>query len=104
VAVEVHVTGRVELGRFSEFLAAAERWRAFRRARGAAECRILQALSGEMNAVRLVFAYPDLNAYEREEARDAADPEYARVASAMPFVEGTLAYEVYREADGRQAE
>ncbi len=97
------MTGRVELGRFSEFLAAAERWRAFRRARGDADCRILQALAGEMNAVRLVFAYPDLNAYEREEARDAADPEYARVASAMPFVEGTLAYEVYREADGRQA-
>jgi hypothetical protein len=52
-----------------------------------------------MNAVRLVFTYPDLNAYEREEAEDAADPEYARVAGAMPFVEGTLAYEIYRETD-----
>ena len=40
--------------------------------------------------VRLVFEYPDLNAYEQEEARDAADEEYARVAGAMPFVEGTL--------------
>jgi cyclic pyranopterin phosphate synthase len=43
-----------------------------------------------------VFAYPDLNAYEREESEDAADPEYARVAGAMPFVDGTLAYEIYR--------
>src|SRR5512133_4351399 len=71
----------------------------FRRARRAAECRLLQALSGEMNVVRLVFSYPDLNTYELEEARNAADPEYARVASAMPFVEGTLAYELYREID-----
>ena len=62
-------------------------------------CRVLHALSGEMNAVRLVFVYPDLGAYEQEEARDAADPEYARVAAAMPFVEGTLAYEIYREVD-----
>ena len=97
MAVEVHVVGRVELGRFSEFIEAAERWRAFRRARAAADCRILQALSGEMNVVRLVFAYEDLNAYELEEGRDAADPEYARVAGEMPFVEGTLAYELYRE-------
>ena len=68
---------------------------------GSTDCRILQALSGEMNVVRLVFEYPDLNTYEREEARDAADEEYARVAGAMPFVEGTLSYEIYRELDSR---
>jgi hypothetical protein len=101
VAVEVHVTGRIELGRFGEFVQAAQTWRAFRRGRGSADCGILQALSGEMNAVRLVFEYPDLNTYEREEARDAADEEYARVAGAMPFVEGTLSYEIYRELDSR---
>lgn len=99
MAVEVHVVGRVKLGRFAEFSAAAERWRAFRRDRGAADCRILQALSGQMNFVRLVFSYPDLNTYEAEESRDASDPEYARVAGEMPFVEGTLAYELYRDVD-----
>jgi len=50
-----------------------------------------------MNAVRLVFTYTDLNTYEREEAEDSLDPEYARVAAAMPFVDGTLAYEIYRD-------
>jgi hypothetical protein len=99
MAVEVHVVGRVELGRFPEFVAAAERWRRFRRDRAATDCRILQALSGEMNVVRLVFSYGDLNAYELEEGRDASDPEYARIAGEMPFVEGTLAYELYRELD-----
>ena len=98
MGVEVHVTGRIERGRFAEFLEAAERWLELRAERGHAPCRMLHALSGEMNAVRLVFAYPDLNTYEAEEAEDAADPEYARVAGAMPFVDGTLAYEIYREA------
>lgn len=101
MAVEVHVTGRVQLGRFADFVAAAERWQQFRAERRAASCRILQALSGEMNTVRLVFTYPDLTSYEREEARDAADPEYGRVAAGMPFVEGTLTYEIYRETDTR---
>jgi hypothetical protein len=99
MAVEVHVTGRVQLGRLVEFFGAAERWQAFREERGSVPCRILQALSGEMNAVRLVFAYPDLNAYEQEEARDANDAEYARAAAAMPFVDGTLTYEIYRETE-----
>ena len=96
MAVEVHVSGRVELGRFHEFIPAVARWAAYRASKGDAAPRILQGLSGEMNHVRLVFAYPDLAAYEREEARDAADPEYARVAGGMPFVEGTLEYALYR--------
>jgi len=103
MAVEVHVIGRVQLGRFAVFLESAAHWQAFRAARREAACRILHALSGEMNAVRLVFTYPDLNAYEHEETHDAADPEYARVASAMPFAEGTVSYEVYREAETPQA-
>ena len=98
MGVEVHVVGRVQIGRFGEFVAAAERWREFREARGHVSPRVLHGLSGEMNGVRLVFAYPDLNSYEREEAEDAVDPEYARIAGEMPFVEGTLAYELYREA------
>ena len=99
MAVEVHVVGRVELGRFAEFVTAADEWRTFRKARGSTDCRVLQALSGEMNTVRLVFSYPDLNTYEREDGRDATDPEYGRIASGMPFVEGTLAYEIYRDID-----
>ena len=98
MAVEVHVTGRVEVGRFEEFVEAAGRWREFRAGRGRAPCRVLHALSGEMNSVRLVFTYPHLNAYEQEETQDAVDAEYARLAAAMPFADGTLAYEIYREA------
>ena len=52
-----------------------------------------------MNTVRLVFAYPDLDTFEQEEARNSADPDYARVAGAMPFVPDTLAYEIYRQEE-----
>lgn len=99
VGVEVHVTGRLELGRFHEFVEAVQRWGDYRANRGRPRARVLQGLSGEMNHVRLVFTYPDLAAYEREEAIDAADPEYARVAGAMPFVDGTLEYAIYRELE-----
>jgi len=68
MAIEVHVSGRVQLGHFAEFLEAAERWREFRAERGSASCIILQALSGEMNTVRLVFAYPDA-AFKRRRRR-----------------------------------
>ena len=36
--------------------------------------RVYQALSGQMNEVRMVFEYPDLAAYEAEEREDAVDP------------------------------
>lgn len=96
MAVEVHVTGRVQHGRFSEFAEACDAWLRFRAERGSAPCRVLHGLSGEMNLVRMVFAYPDAAAYEAEETRDAVDPEYGRVAGAMPFVEGTISYEIFR--------
>ena len=99
MAVEVHVTGRVQLGRFAEFVEASGRWAAYRATKGSTPVRVLHGLSGEMNHVRLVFVDPDLAAYEHEEARDALDPEYARVAAAMPFVDGALEYAIYRELD-----
>lgn len=101
--VEVHVTGRIVLGRFAEFVAAAEAWSTFRSERGDADCSVLQGLSGEMNAVRLVFTYPDLNSYEREEARNSVDPEYGRMAGAMPFAADSLVYEIYRDVEAAPA-
>ncbi len=94
MAVEVHMDSRIERGRFAEFLASLEEWFAYRRAKGWVVPRVLQALSGEMNTVRMVFPYPDLRAYEREEAAVATDREYARVAMKMPF-EGSLHFTIF---------
>lgn len=99
MAVEVHVTGRIETGRFGEFVRALEPWTAYRGKQGRAAVRVYQALSGPMNEVRMVFEYPDLAAYEAEEREDAVDPEYARLAGAMPFAEGTVEYAIYAPVD-----
>jgi hypothetical protein len=96
VAVEVHVAGRVETGRFAQFVTAAARWSEYRRRAGYVEPRLLQGLSGEMNSVLLVFAYPDLGAYEREEERVLGDEEYVRLAMAMPF-DGPVRYAIFRK-------
>jgi hypothetical protein len=96
MAVEVHVEGRIALGRLADFFEAVKGYVAHARAHGYAEPRVLQGLSGAMNTIRLVYTYPDLNAYERDEARTAEDREYARAAGAMPFVDGTLTYALYR--------
>ena len=95
MAVEVHVTGRIEIGRFGEFVAALGPWASYRAAQGRAPVRVYQALSGRMNEIRMVFEYGDLAVYEQEERDDAVDPEYGRLASAMPFVDGTLEYTIY---------
>ncbi len=97
MSVELHVTGRIETGRFGEFLEAAERWRAYRRERGWAVPRVLSGLSGEMNSVRLIFVYPDLAVYEREDVEEAVDSGYAEVARAMPFA-GPIVHTLYRDA------
>jgi hypothetical protein len=99
VTVVVHVTGRIELGRFGEFVQALGHWAAYRQQQGRAPMRVYQALSGPMNEVRMVFEYPDLAAYEREEREDAVDPEYGRLAGALPYVDGTLEYAVYAPID-----
>lgn len=97
MGVELHVTGRIQTGRLAEFLEAAERWRAYRRDRAWTLPRVLSGLSGEMNSVRLIFAYPDLGVYEREDTEEARDHRYPEVAMAMPF-DGPIVYTLYRDA------
>ena len=96
MAVEVHVEGRIIAGKLPEFVEAVQRYSAFAREHGYAVPRVLQGLSGPMNTVRLVYTYPDLSVYERDEARTASDREYGAVAMGMPFAEGTLTYAIYR--------
>ncbi len=97
---ELHVTGRITLGRFADFLEAVELYRAFRREHGYVVPRAWHALAGEMNSVRLIYPYRELAELQAEEERLAGDREYARVAGEMPFVDGTLRYELYRETAG----
>ena len=95
--VEVHVEGRIAVGRLADFMEGVRTYCAYAETHGYARAHVLQGLSGAMNTVRLVYTYPDLAAYEADEARDAEDREYARVASELPFVDGTVTYTIYRQ-------
>jgi hypothetical protein len=94
---EVHVQGRVAVGRMADFVEAVRRYTAYEAEHDYVQPKVLQGLSGPMNTVCLVYRYEELAGYERHEARAAEDREYARVASEMPFVDGTLSYSIYRD-------
>jgi hypothetical protein len=96
MAVEVHVEGRVAAGRLPDFVEGVKRYSEYAAAHGYAQPRVLQGLSGDMNTVRLVYTYPELGVYEKDEAKTATDREYGQVAMGMALVEGTIRYSIYR--------
>lgn len=58
---------------------------------------VLLGLSGPMNSTVLVDRYDDARAFESEDRAIAKDPEYGRIASAMPYRDGTIVHELFRE-------
>lgn len=96
MAVEVHVEGQVTAGCLPDFAEAVERYRSYAEANGYAVPEVLLGLSGPMNTVRLVYRYDELNQYDEHEFRAMADREYGEIAGRMGFIDGTIAYTIYR--------
>lgn len=96
MAIEVHVQGRVESGRLADFHDTVKRYQEYAQTHGYGVAKVLFGLAGEMNTVRLVYHFQDLNAYEAHEVRTLTDREYANLAQQMGFVDGSLHYAVYR--------
>ena len=97
MAVILHVRGEIRYGEWRRFLETAEAYRAYRKSKGLVEPRLLLGLSGPMNTAVLVYRYDSANAFEEEHRKIARDPEYGRVASEMPYRDGTIAYELFQE-------
>ncbi len=97
MAIEVHVHGRVEPGQLAGFNEAVKRYQEYAESHGYAVPKVLFGLAGEMNTVRFVYSYEDLNAYEAHEVRTLTDRSYAEIAQQMGLVAGSVHYEVYRE-------
>jgi hypothetical protein len=95
MAVEVHVEGRVESGRMPDFAEAVARYRDYAAEKGYAVPDVLIGLSGQMNTVRLVYRYDELSRYDQDEFAVMTDREYGKIASAMGFADGTIAYSIY---------
>jgi hypothetical protein len=97
--IEVHVEGRIETGHLHEFVTGVERYRRYLRSNGYVVPEVLHGLSGQMNAILLIFRYDDVTAYEQHQASSMSDPAYAEAAGAMRFVDGTLHYRLYHPLD-----
>ncbi len=93
--VALIVRGIVEHGRLGDFRQAAGEFARYRAQQGMAVPEVLYGMSGPMNSVALLLRYKTLADYEREYAAEHSDPEYTRLASAMPFVAGSIHYELY---------
>lgn len=95
--VSVLVRGEIEYGRLHEYLRAVKAYKEYRRKRGYVVPKVFLGLSGPMNTVLMTYQYENAAAYEEEEATSTQDKEYAEVASRMPYREGTISYELFKE-------
>ena len=87
--------GVVKQGRLHEFVRGVKALQAYRKSHAYCVPEALYALSGPMNSVLLRFAFPDLGRLEQEERELEADPEHARINNALPWVDGSIVYEIY---------
>ena len=95
MSVQVHVEGQISYGRFADFVQAVRAYVDYSGSQENVTPEVLQGISGLMNTLRLVYRYGDLAEYERYEARTGTDRECGRLASAMPFMEGSIACQIY---------
>lgn len=98
MAVVLHVRGEIRYGEWRSFREAVERYRDYRRSKGYVVPEVLLGMSGPMNSVLLVYRYDDARAFEEEDRATAEDSGYGPVASAMPYRDGTIVYELFRAA------
>jgi hypothetical protein len=87
--------GVVKQGLLHEFVRGVRKLNEHRKNRAFCVPEVLYGLSGAMNTVLLRFAFADLGKLEQEERELEADPEYARMNAALPYVEGSITYEIY---------
>ncbi len=93
------VKGVIEYGRLPEFTKAVEPFVEYRLRRGWAVPEVLNALSGPMNTVLMIFRYENMAAWEAECEAERTDAEYARIATQLPYAAGSIAYELYQLGD-----
>ncbi len=87
--------GVVQQGRLYEFVRGIRAVCEHRRRGAYCVPEVMYGLSGPMNTVLLRYAFPDLGRLEQEERELEADPEHARMNNALPYVPGSITYEIF---------
>jgi len=95
VSAYLFMRGVVRQGHLHEFVRGVKELKEHRKSRAYCVPEVLYGLSGPMNTVLLRFAFPDLGRLEAEERELEADPEHARINNSLPWVEGSIAYEIF---------
>jgi hypothetical protein len=90
------VKGTIAHGRLHEFAESVGAFVEYRKQHGWAVPEVLHGLAGPMNTVLMIFRYKNLSDWETECAAEREDAEYGRIASRLPYTEGSLAYELYQ--------
>lgn len=90
------VKGTIEYGRLREFAQGVGTFIEYRRKRKWAVPEVLHGLAGPMNTVLMIFRYEKLSDWEAECAAEREDAEYGRIASTLPYVSGSIRYELYQ--------
>jgi hypothetical protein len=110
MAAYLFARGVVKQGRLHEFVRGMRALCEHRKRSAYCVPEVHYGLSGPMNTVLLRFAFPDLGRLEQEERELEADPEHARMNNALPYVEGSITYEIFLddrfgrpEVDGEDA-
>jgi hypothetical protein len=103
MSIHLHVTGTVRYGALAAYQQGAHRFVEYRQQKGYCVPRIFIGLSGGMNTVLMVFDYESAAAWEREEAAVNSDAEYGRIASEMPYLEGSIHYALFQPMEGGSA-
>lgn len=98
MSVILHVRGEIQYGKWLQFRDSVERYREYRRSRNYVVPQLLLGISGPMNSTILVYRYESAEAFEKEDRSIAEDTQYGKVASEMPFREGSIVYQLFREA------
>jgi hypothetical protein len=101
--MRLHVWGTIRYAELHRFVPAVGRFCDFRRQKGRAVPRVFVTLASGMNTVLMVFDYPNAADWEKKEAAVGADIEYARVASEMPYVEGSIESELFQPVEDLMA-
>lgn len=97
MSVLLTVKGIIEHGRLREFADRVASFCEYRGKRNWAVPEVFYALAGPMNTVLMLFRYDGCAAWEAECAMERLDARYGRLASTLPYVQGSIMYELYQD-------
>jgi hypothetical protein len=90
------VKGVIEYGRLREFAEHVGSFCEYRKKKAWAVPEVLYSLAGPMNTVLMLFRYEACSEWEKECQAERSDARYGELASKLPYVRGSIVYELYQ--------